>query len=426
MAKQWYKLDNAAKLFPSIFSNADRNGFRVAALFKEEIQEEPLRDALVETLKRYPSYCVKLKDGFFWYYFDHNFQKPKIQKELPVIFSNIELYENNNYLFSVNYHKRRISLDVFHSLGDGTGALEFFKTLSYYYLLNLGYEIENEEGLIKTNDIDQTFSEVDDSFNSHYDKKVKAYDKEDKALGIPGRQYPYNWIGVIHTLIDVNSIKEVAHKYECTLTEYVGACILYSIYDSFYRYKKIDKSKKMKLFIPVNARKFFDSKTIRNFALFVRTNMDFNPTDLTFDDMVNEMKRTFKEELTKEKLESRIVQNVKFEKMFFVRALPLFLKNIAMKIGYKIIGSGANTLSFSNLGVVKIPQSMEQYIERFEFSIGLSKNTPANFGGITYGNTLCLTHTTLLMDRKFISNIYKKFVEDGVEFYVETNDLEVY
>ena len=39
MAKQWYKLDNAAKLFPSIFSNADRNGFRIAALFKEEIQE---------------------------------------------------------------------------------------------------------------------------------------------------------------------------------------------------------------------------------------------------------------------------------------------------------------------------------------------------------------------------------------------------
>ena len=122
MARNWYKLDNAAKLFPSLYKDSDRNGFRIAAILKEDIQEEALSDALVETLKRYPSYCVKLKRGFFWYYFDHNFEKPNIQKELPVLFSNIQLYKNNNFLFSVCINKKRISLDVFHSLGDGTGA----------------------------------------------------------------------------------------------------------------------------------------------------------------------------------------------------------------------------------------------------------------------------------------------------------------
>ena len=76
MARNWYKLDNAAKLFPSLYKDSDRNGFRIAAILKEDIQEEALSDALVETLKRYPSYCVKLKRGFFWYYFDHNFEKP--------------------------------------------------------------------------------------------------------------------------------------------------------------------------------------------------------------------------------------------------------------------------------------------------------------------------------------------------------------
>ena len=64
MARNWYKLDNAAKLFPSLYKDSDRNGFRIAAILKEDIQEEALSDALVETLKRYPSYCVKLKRGF--------------------------------------------------------------------------------------------------------------------------------------------------------------------------------------------------------------------------------------------------------------------------------------------------------------------------------------------------------------------------
>ena len=425
MARNWYKLDNAAKLFPSLYKDSDRNGFRIAAILKEDIQEEALSDALVETLKRYPSYCVKLKRGFFWYYFDHNFEKPNIQKELPVLFSNIQLYKNNNFLFSVCINKKRISLDVFHSLGDGTGALEFFKTLCYYYLLNIGKKIDNEEGLIKTNEIEQTISEVDDSFISNY-KKGKSYSKEDKALSFTGRRYPYNWIGVVHTLINLESIKKAAHKYNCTITEYLGACILYSAYETYFKNQRFDKKKKMKLFIPVNARKFFDSKTIRNFALFVRTNMDFTSENLTFDDMVNEMKRTFKEELTKEKLEQRLVQNVKIEKSFIVRILPLFIKDIAMKIGYNIMGSGANTLSISNLGAVKLPKSMEDCIERLEFEIGVSKGTPSNFGVITFKDTLCFTLTTLLIERKFISKIYDCFKRDDVSFYVETNDLEVY
>ena len=70
---KWYKLDNAAKLFPSLFKDSDRNGFRLTALLKEDIKKEPLAKALDETLERYPSYCVKLRKGFFWYYFDHNF-----------------------------------------------------------------------------------------------------------------------------------------------------------------------------------------------------------------------------------------------------------------------------------------------------------------------------------------------------------------
>ena len=141
--------------------------------------------------------------------------------------------------------------------------------------------------------------------------------------------------------------------------------------------------------------------------------------------MVELVKNTMKEELTKEKLTSRIVSNVRFEKLFIVRILPLFLKTIAMKIGYQIAGEDANTMSFSNLGKVNLPSDMEAYISRFEFMIAASNALPYNMGGITFKDQFVLSFTTRYMERYFIRYIVDQFVQEGVHVEVETNDLVV-
>ena len=65
---------------------------------------------------------------------------------------------------------------------------------------------------------------------------------------------------------------------------------------------------------------------------------------------------------------------MRFEKYWFIRILPLFLKKIGMKIGYHVQGTDANTISFSNLGKVELPKDMEKYISNsfdYEYSNGI-------------------------------------------------------
>ena len=63
-----YTLDNAAKIFPAVYKRSDTNSYRLSALLKENIDPNILKKATIDALKRFPSLCVKLKRGAFWYY----------------------------------------------------------------------------------------------------------------------------------------------------------------------------------------------------------------------------------------------------------------------------------------------------------------------------------------------------------------------
>lgn len=419
----WYKLDNAAKIFPFIFSKNDTNSFRISAVFKEDIIVENLKPALEKALHRFPTFCVKLRRGIFWNYFDMNTAKPQIKEENPTFGFSIHPRKNNGFMFTLSYYQKRLILEVFHSLSDGTGALEFFKCICYYYLVESGKTITNH-GEVRSEEYEKLASEKEDGFNWNYDSTIRPYPKEPKAYRLKGHLYPDYFTGIIHASMPLDKLLEVAHRYQATITEYISGIVLKSIYDGYYAHDHNAKRPAV-LFLPVNARKYFDSQSMRNFVLYVRVHTDYKDGEITLEHMIQLVKNTLKEELTKEKLSSRIVSNVRFEKYFFVRILPLFLKTIAMKIGYCIAGENANSISFSNLGKVNIPEDMKPYISRFEFMIAATKGLPYNMGAISYNGQFVLSFTCRAMERYFVRSIIEQFVKDQIPVEVETNDLEV-
>ena len=70
--KDWLKLDNAAKVFPGQVTKTWANIIRYSINLTVEIDPELLKQALTDILPRFPSMCVKIKRGFFWYYFEYN------------------------------------------------------------------------------------------------------------------------------------------------------------------------------------------------------------------------------------------------------------------------------------------------------------------------------------------------------------------
>lgn len=93
-------------------------------------------------LKRYPLLAVKLRRGVFWNFFDKNESPILIAEEMNYPCSPLVPKQNRGYFLRVLYYKQQISLEVFHALTDGTGAIEFLKTLLYQYFRLKGKEID--------------------------------------------------------------------------------------------------------------------------------------------------------------------------------------------------------------------------------------------------------------------------------------------
>ena len=125
---RWDRLDNTANVFPVVAGEKLTNVYRVSAVLKEEIDKEKLQKALEVVLAKFPMFNVRMRIGFFWYYFEENGKAmPEVVQEQQFPCRYIHDSQNNSYLFRVTYFGKRINLEVFHAVTDGMGALTFLK-----------------------------------------------------------------------------------------------------------------------------------------------------------------------------------------------------------------------------------------------------------------------------------------------------------
>ena len=92
----WRRLDNSAKIFPISAGKKYSTVFRFSAVMKEKVYPKKLEKAVIKTLEEYKSFKVRMKAGFFWYYFEENPKKPIIEKEKEYPCKYINPRTNNN------------------------------------------------------------------------------------------------------------------------------------------------------------------------------------------------------------------------------------------------------------------------------------------------------------------------------------------
>lgn len=69
---KWDKLDNTAHLFPVIAGDDMTNVYRISVVLKEPVIGDTLQRALDMVLPKFDGFNVRLRQGFFWYYFEEN------------------------------------------------------------------------------------------------------------------------------------------------------------------------------------------------------------------------------------------------------------------------------------------------------------------------------------------------------------------
>ena len=131
---RWMPLDNAAKIYPAARRQNWSNVFRMSATLTEDVDIPILQSALDVTVRRFPSIAARLRRGVFWYYLEQLPDVPQIREESCYPLTPMSKEEIRRCAFRVIVYQKRIALEVFHSLTDGSGALIFLKTLLAEYL----------------------------------------------------------------------------------------------------------------------------------------------------------------------------------------------------------------------------------------------------------------------------------------------------
>lgn len=101
--------------------------------------------------------------------------------------------------------------------------------------------------------------------------------------------------------------------------------------------------------------------------------------------------------------------------------MPLFLKNIAMKLVYDTVGERTNCLNLSNLGDIKVPDAMRRYVTRFDFILGVQATKPNNCGVLSYNGKLYMNFIRNTVEPVLEFQFYQVLRELGLHVKVESN-----
>ena len=113
--------------------------------------------------------------------------------------------------------------------------------------------------------------------------------------------------------------------------------------------------------------------------------------------------------------------NVNAERSPLLRVMPLFLKNIAMKLVYDTVGERTNCLNLSNLGDIKVPDAMRRYVTRFDFILGVQATKPNNCGVLSYNGKLYMNFIRNTVEPVLEFQFYQVLRELGLHVKVESN-----
>lgn len=417
--KKWLKLDNAAKIFPSVSTKYRTNLYRITFSLTEQVDPVILQEALLDTIKRFKTFKLKLKEGLFWNYFEENKLNPLVCEENPYLLKPFDTYESRGYLFRITYYENKIGIEMFHAITDGFGATQFLKALCYDYLNLKGYNIDSENKILLG--LENSYEESVDSFQKIYANSVKTDRSENKGCHIKGQSYSENYIGVITGIVKRSELKSLASKYNCSYTELITGILNYVASKNMQMIDNINNP--FQVFVPVDLRKKCPSKSLRNFSMVVRTSIVLN-NEYTLEDYIKMSKEELEDKLKDENLLPRVAGNVKMEKLFVLRIVPLFLKKIAFKLGYHRLSTKANSFCFSNLGDIDIPMDMQKYITKVTFINGASKAAPINLGVIYYKDLVYMTFSSSIIEREFQRTFFRLLSSLGLDITIENNDLE--
>lgn len=417
--KKWYKLDNAALMYPLVARGESISIFRVSALLRDPVDPVELQYAVNDIAARFPTICGSVKNGFFWPFIDRPTIPITVKPQTKVPGRPMKVDSRRSQI-RVNYIGNQISVEFFHSATDGTGGVIFLNSLLRRYFQRLGYKIDC------TNCFDYrdipSLEEIRDNFAAVTVKKnPPPCPKPVKSKKLNGTLQRGGKYVTVRGVMSASQLKSVAKQHNATVTEYLGAVQLMAL-NRLAAVTNSPENPPIRVLIPVNLRRIYDMETIRNFSSYIF--YQYNGQN-DINEVIDDIRKQTEEQMTDDYFRGMVSFNYNNGNSPLLKIVPLAVKRFVL--GCIVSGRGdgvVNCSTLSNLGVVKAPKQFDDLVLRYDFMLGKPAKKTNNFAVATYNDTCVISMTSPFVERDCEMYFFRKLAEAGIDIAVESDIWE--
>lgn len=419
-----FPVDNAGQIFIPIHSPMEPTISRIAVDLNEEVDSGLLQKAVGIIIKRFPYFQVYLKRTPFKYVFKRTHDIPAIEKDTRWTNRYINFFEKN-FLFKVKYTEKTIAVELSHILSDGFGTMTFLMALllQYFKLKGLAFSSKEVEDIIKPEsplDSEEWECPYRKTFSPE-GPKLKFY----SGAFIPGgsmiRQDKY--FSTIFRM-DLNKARILAKEKHATLNVFMAAIYTSAIEKLYFENKKdghIKKPVPIRIQIPVNLRRYYPTKSLKNFSYVYSPEFFPEKEPLSIDELIRFISASISHERHSGSVENQIARNLRFEENPFFKYAPLFIKDALFRFFYFIFSRNTYSGIITNLGNISLPPTMEKLIDSFSILPGSSRFLGRIAAIYSYKEELVLNIGSLIKDLHMENTIADLLTKLDISYSVEYN-----
>jgi len=419
----WYVLDNAAIIMPAVVNRVETSLFRMSATLDHPVKLPELTKALERTARRFPYFNVELRRGFFWYFLQPCKALPLPEADARDPGMDYDIRKRGRRLYRVRAFGARVACEFSHALTDGTGGMTFLKTLLAEYFRELGVDSSPMPDIFDVSARPDP-AEYEDGYQRFYKPGVPPPEPLPKAFHMDAPLLPGFRYRITSGAMPFTELSAQAKARGATLNELLVAAYFEALLElrASYTGPRAKRARPVvSVEVPVNMRKHYPTRTLRNFSLFVLPSLDARLGTWSFDELVEFIHHYMKIENDERRIARQIARNAGGARNVLVRLVPLPLKDFFAKLLFSALGEALISGLVSNLGPVSLPPELAERVLGFDFIGAPSGNLMTNASVLSWKGEVKVVFGSRTDDRTVERLFFRRMRALGVPVRVDGN-----
>lgn len=386
--KKYYPIDNSAILYLAQMGRDHTNVYRFTITLAEPVRPELLQQAADSVFRRFPTIFAGVHPGFFSYSVVPAEIAPRVQPD-PGFLHTMQLQEMKQCAYRIYYSGCDIIIEAFHALTDGYGAVASFRTLTAEYLyLRHGLDSPERTQMLGSGEPDWQ-AELEDAYLDYAEEKTAGLLNR-YSYQLPGGNRDWK-VKVSAEYFSTKALLDAARSSGVSISAMLSGLMAEAVMEIQRRHGTGGREKPVRIMVPIDLRRKFPSRTLRNFILYALPTLEPSELYLPRMERMKRFQQQIRQQTERGFLAGQISRNVALQNSLWFRMTPLAVKCGIFRVIYRFFGERNSSITLTNLGPVTLSQELKNHIRRIEVHLTPRRMSPYNCGLISCGDDTCIS-----------------------------------